>query len=146
MKYVLGVHSKRYGLLDTQIYDSEKLAKLAGGRSITSHFHHDYYTIKHNDVIVSRKEYGYSREHVLIDFKCYTKCCRDDIGAWEISKEGFRFFVLHDYLVPSDNFLDLECGRYRITDKFREVGLIVRDGGLPPEYSTQHTQVVSKVA
>lgn len=146
MDYVLEIHSKRYGLLDTQNYENEKLAKLAGGRSIASHFHHDFYQIKHNGVIVSVKEYGYSRKHVLRDFKCYAKCCRDDLGAWEISKEGFRFFILHEYLVPSDNFLDLECGRYTITQKFRNVGMDVKNGGIPPEYSTQHTQALDNVA
>jgi len=136
--YTVIYESRRFGRIETSYYQDLKQAKRDAGRAIHNQLDHDSYSIFDEDNrLISSDEFGYSEYHVLLDLKSYARCCREEIGGWELYPEAFRWLALHEYIVPADDYLRLECGAWIITDKFREIGAAIRDGLLdsPPEFN-----------
>ena len=89
-----------------------------------------------NDLLVHFENYNYNLKHphIIQDFKAYAKCCRDEIGMREMDRESFLWFAYHGYIEFFGNKMGVSGGLWTLTDRFREVGLAVRNGELPPEF------------
>ncbi len=86
------------------------------------------------ELLVDYKNYDYDSPLVIRDFKAYAKCSRDEIGMREMERESFLWFKYYGYITFYSKEAGVSGGLWTLTPRFREVGLAVRNGELPPEF------------
>lgn len=115
-------------------YSSFGIAKFHGVSDMKKDWDNWLYEIVDNDEVIFASLYNYNHPFVLRDFKSYAGCIRSEIGRDEMERESFMWFKHHDYIEFYGTSPGVAGGLWTLTDKFREVGMIVRNGGYPPEF------------
>lgn len=110
------------------------VAKFHGVSHLKKDWNNWLYEIVGNGEVVFAALHNYNPPIVLRDFKSYANCVRPEIGRDEMERESFMWFNHHGYIEYYGTSPGVAGGLWILTDKFREVGKIVHNGGLPPEF------------